>query len=150
MSGKGIEKLTQAGINITVGVLEKECLALNKRFFTFHNQLRPYIILKWAQSSDGKITGNNSSRMLISNETSNRLVHKWRGEEAAILVGTNTALNDDPALTARLWPGKDPVRGVIDKELKLPAHLKLFDGSTETIVFNYLKKKITASCITCN
>ncbi|MBL0181628.1 MAG: bifunctional diaminohydroxyphosphoribosylaminopyrimidine deaminase/5-amino-6-(5-phosphoribosylamino)uracil reductase RibD [Chitinophagaceae bacterium] len=141
VSGKRIEKLTQAGINITVGVLEKECLALNKRFFTFHNQQRPYVILKWAQSSDGKITGNNSSRMLISNETSNRLVHKWRGEEAAILVGTNTALNDDPALTARLWLGKDPVRGVIDKELKLPAHLKLFDGSTETIVFNYLKKE---------
>lgn len=141
VNGKGIEKLKEAGIHVTVGVLENECLALNKRFFTFHNRQRPYIILKWAQSSDGKIAGKDSSRTLISNELSNRLVHKWRSEEAAILVGTNTALMDDPSLTTRLWPGQDPVRLVIDKELKLPPHLKLFDGNAETIVFNYLKNE---------
>jgi len=141
VNGKGIEKLRHAGIQVTVGVLEKECLDLNKRFFSFHNQRRPYVILKWAQSSDGKIAGDGSSRIRISNEFANRLVHKWRSEEALILVGTNTALTDDPSLTTRLWPGKDPVRGVIDKELKLPVHLKLFDGSVETVVFNYLKKE---------
>lgn len=153
VNGKGIEKLKGAGIHVTVGILENECLALNKRFFTFHDRQRPYIILKWAQSNDGKIAaplnppegGTLESagleRLLISNELSNRLVHKWRSEEAAILVGTNTALMDDPSLTTRLWPGPDPVRLVIDKELKLPSHLKLFDGNVETIVFNYLKKE---------
>ncbi|MEP7255392.1 MAG: bifunctional diaminohydroxyphosphoribosylaminopyrimidine deaminase/5-amino-6-(5-phosphoribosylamino)uracil reductase RibD [Ferruginibacter sp.] len=139
VNGKGIEKLKAAGINVVVGILEKECLELNKRFFTFHNLKRPYIILKWAQSSDGKIAGENSSRVMISNEFSNRLVHKWRSEEAAILVGTNTALMDDPSLTTRLWPGNSPVRLVIDKELKLPTHLKLFEKTVKTIVFNYLK-----------
>ena len=141
VNGRGIERLKQAGIQVTVGVLEKECLALNKRFFTFHDRQRPYVILKWAQSIDRKIAGDSSSRILISNESSNRLVHKWRSEEAAILVGTNTALTDDPSLTTRLWPGNDPVRLVIDQELKLPAHLNLFDGKVETIVFNYLKKE---------
>ncbi len=139
VNGKGIEKLEAAGIQVTVGVLEKECLALNRRFFTFHDRKRPYIILKWAESSDGKIAGTGSSRILISNEFTNRLVHKWRSEEAAILVGTNTALKDDPSLTTRHWPGKSPVRLVIDRELKLPAHLKLFGGEADTIVFNYLK-----------
>ncbi|HNU88112.1 MAG TPA: bifunctional diaminohydroxyphosphoribosylaminopyrimidine deaminase/5-amino-6-(5-phosphoribosylamino)uracil reductase RibD [Ferruginibacter sp.] len=153
VNGKGIEKLKEAGIQVTVGVLEKECLELNKRFFTFHNRQRPYIILKWAQSSDGKIAAPlnppeggtlepaGAGRLLISNEFSNRLVHKWRSEEAAILVGTNTAWRDDPSLTTRLWPGQDPVRLVIDKELKLPSHLKLFNGNSETIVFNYIKKE---------
>lgn len=141
VNGKGIEKLKTAGVNVIVGILENECLELNRRFFIFHQQQRPYIILKWAQSSDGKIAGTGSSRLLISNEFTNRLVHKWRSEEAAILVGTNTALRDDPALTTRLWPGRNPVRLVIDKELKLPVHLKLFDGSARTIVFNYKKQQ---------
>lgn len=140
VSGKGIEKLKEAGIQVTVGVLEKDCFALNKRFFSFHEKQRPFIILKWAQSSDGKIAGAGSERLLISNEITNRLAHKWRSEEAAILVGTNTALLDDPSLTTRLYPGKDPVRLVIDKELKLPGHLKLFDGSVRTIVFNFIKQ----------
>ena len=87
-----------------------------------------------------KLPADSDDRLFISNEFTNRLVHKWRTEEAAILVGTNTALLDDPALTARLWPGNNPVRLVIDKELKLPAHLKLFDGSVRTIVFNYNKQ----------
>lgn len=140
VDGKGIEKLKAAGINVEVGILEKECVELNKRFFTFHEKQRPYIILKWAQSGDGFIGATGSERILISNDLTNRLVHKWRSEEAAILVGTNTALQDDPSLTTRLWPGKNPVRLVIDKELKLPASLRLFDGSTKTIVFNYKKQ----------
>lgn len=160
VNGKGIERLRAAGVNVTLGVLEKECLELNKRFFTFHDLQRPYIILKWAQSGDGKIAplmnyvrslsenpeggtleSAGNKRLMISNGLTDRLVHKWRSEEASILVGTNTALLDDPALTTRLWPGKDPVRLVLDKDLKLPMHLKIFDGSVKTIVFNFLKKE---------
>jgi diaminohydroxyphosphoribosylaminopyrimidine deaminase / 5-amino-6-(5-phosphoribosylamino)uracil reductase len=136
VAGKGIERLKKAGVEVTVGILEKECLELNKRFFTFYEKQRPYIILKWAQSSDGKIGAVGTERVLISNEITNRLVHQWRSEEAAILVGTNTALQDDPALTTRLWPGNNPVRLVIDMDLKLPASLKLFDVTVKTIVFN--------------
>jgi diaminohydroxyphosphoribosylaminopyrimidine deaminase/5-amino-6-(5-phosphoribosylamino)uracil reductase len=139
VNGQGIEKLKAAGVSVTVGVLEKEALDLNKRFFTFHTKKRPYIILKWAQSKDKKIAGADHSRILISNEETNRLVHKWRSEEASILVGTNTALYDDPKLTTRLWHGNDPVRMVIDKELKLPHSLHLFDGTVKTIVFNTIK-----------
>lgn len=145
--GKGIERLMAAGIQVNVGILEKECRELNRRFFTFHEKHRPYVILKWAQSSDGKIAARGADRIFISNEITNRLVHQWRTGEAAILVGTNTALLDDPALTARLWPGKDPVRLVIDKELKLPVHLKLFDGSVKTIVFNYIKQSATENLV---
>lgn len=152
VDGKGIERLKVAGIHVTVGILEKECLELNKRFFTFHKKQRPYIILKWAQSSDEKIASLNvpvekvfehtgNERLLISNELTNRLVHKWRTEEAAILVGTNTALLDNPALTARLWPGNNPTRLVIDMDLKLPASLQLFDGAVKTIVFNGHKQE---------
>jgi len=145
--GKGIERLMAAGIQVRVGILEKECRELNRRFFTFHEKKRPHIILKWAQSSDGKMGARGADRVYISNEITNRLVHKWRTEEAAILVGTNTALLDDPALTARLWPGKDPVRLVIDKELKLPGHLKLFDRRVKTIVFNYIKQSATENLV---
>ncbi len=141
VNGKGIGKLRANGVNVITGVLEKESLEINKRFFTFHRYHRPYIILKWAQSKDGKISAGNAVRTFISNEYSNRLVHKWRTEEAAIMVGTNTALLDDPALTARLWPGNDPVRIVIDMELKLPLSLQLFDGNVRTIVFNQKKQE---------
>ena len=140
VNGRGIEKLKAAGVNVIVGILEKECLELNKRFFTFHIKHRPYIILKWAQSNDGKIANADHSRVFISNEQTNRLVHKWRSEEAAIMVGTNTALQDNPSLTTRLVPGNNPVRLVIDMELKLPATLNLFDGSVRTIVFNKIKQ----------
>jgi len=141
--GKGIEKLRAAGVDVMVGVSEAECREVNRRFFTFHTKHRPYIVLKWAQSADGKmgggVTTGNVGRTFISNEYSNRLVHKWRAEEAAILVGTRTALMDDPALTVRLWNGPDPIRLVIDKELRLPSSLQLFDGKARTIVFNLLK-----------
>ncbi len=138
VNGKGIEKLRAAGVEVMVGVLEAECVEVNRRFLSFHTKHRPYIVLKWAQSADGKI-GGERGRTFISNEYSNRLVHKWRSEEAAVLVGTRTALMDDPALTVRLWNGADPIRLVIDKELRLPAGLQLFDGKVRTIVFNFLK-----------
>jgi diaminohydroxyphosphoribosylaminopyrimidine deaminase / 5-amino-6-(5-phosphoribosylamino)uracil reductase len=141
VAGKGIENLKAAGANVTVGVLEKECLELNKRFFTFHEQQRPYIILKWAQSENHKIANADLSRVLISNEETNRLAHKWRSEEAAILVGTNTALHDNPSLTTRLWSGNNPVRLVIDMDLKLPASLAVFDREATTIVFNKTKQE---------
>ena len=153
VNGKGIEKLQSAGVEVITGVLENECRELNKRFFTFHEKHRPYIVLKWAQTQNGKIaaassqpihqptktvTGNMfQERLYISNEYTNRLVHKWRSEEASILVGTNTALMDDPELTNRYWPGSSPVRLVVDMDLRLPADLKMFsDTKSYTIVFN--------------
>jgi diaminohydroxyphosphoribosylaminopyrimidine deaminase/5-amino-6-(5-phosphoribosylamino)uracil reductase len=155
VNGKGMECLKAAGVRVTFGILENECRDLNKRFFTFHEKLRPYIILKWAQSDDGKIARipdsyldpvggtlkhTDSKRLMISNQFTNRLVHKWRSEEAAIMVGTNTALLDDPALTTRSYTGNNPVRLVIDMDLKLPNTLQLFDGNVKTIVFNQLKQ----------
>lgn len=142
VNGKGIEKLLSAGVDVKVGVLEKECINLNKRFFTFHEKQRPYIILKWAQTADNKIAGTNQNRLKISNEITNRLVHKWRSEEQAILVGTNTAMKDNPFLTSRLWSPINPVRLVIDKNLKLPGSLKIFNTDAPTLVFNYLKNNI--------
>lgn len=136
VNGKGVEKLVEHGIDVISNVLEQECRELNKRFFSLHEKGRPYIILKWAQSSNLKIAGNSEKRLLISNDFSNRLVHKWRSEEASILVGTNTALMDDPALTTRLWSGRHPVRLVLDMDLRLPSHLKIFNKKTLTVVFN--------------
>lgn len=137
--GKGIEKLRTSGIEVWSGILEKECQELNKRFLGFHTLHRPYIILKWAQTSNYKLAGQGSDRLYITNEFTNRIVHKWRSEEASILIGTNTAMMDDPELTTRLWPGKDPLRLVVDLDLKLPSHLKIFNGRAKTIVFNKLK-----------
>jgi diaminohydroxyphosphoribosylaminopyrimidine deaminase / 5-amino-6-(5-phosphoribosylamino)uracil reductase len=151
VDGKGIEKLIASGVEVEVGILEKESKELNKRFILFHTEKRPYIILKWAQTEDGKMAApskppppagreayedSERSRLLISNEYSNRLVHKWRSEEAAILIGTNTALLDNPELTTRLWPGHSPVRLVVDMDLKLPSSLKIFDQQQPTIIFN--------------
>ncbi len=136
VNGKGIEKLLQAGIEVITAVLENECRMLNRRFFTFHTRHRPYIVLKWAQTADHKITGHSTQRLLISNNHVNRLVHRWRSGEAAILVGTNTALMDDPLLDTRLWPGSNPIRLVTDMRLRLPQNLKLFTTPQPTIVFN--------------
>ena len=136
VNGKGIEKLITNGVNVEYPVLGELSKEKNRRFFTFHQQKRPYIVLKWAQSSNQKMAGKPGERMQISNDYSNRLVHKWRSEEAGILVGTTTALLDNPELTTRLWTGKNPVRIVLDKELRLPDTLKLFDGSMQTIVLN--------------
>jgi diaminohydroxyphosphoribosylaminopyrimidine deaminase/5-amino-6-(5-phosphoribosylamino)uracil reductase len=139
VNGRGIEKLLKAGVVVIAGILEKEALDLNKRFFTFHTKKRPYIILKWAQSQDDKIAKEDFSAVKISHDITNRLVHKWRSEEAAILVATNTALYDNPSLTNRLWQGNNPTRLVIDRQLKLPGSLHLFDRSVKTIIFNQQK-----------
>ena len=152
VDGKGIEKLKAAGIKVVYGILEKECQQLNKRFFTFHTKHRPYIILKWAETGDGFISTSPkpspkerafadpaNTRLLISNEQTNRLVHKWRSEEASILVGTNTALLDDPELTTRNWPGSSPIRLVVDMDLKLPPLLRIFNDKQRTVIFNKLK-----------
>lgn len=136
VSGSGIEKLKSAGVNVTIGVLENECRELNKRFFTFHEQQRPYIILKWAQSSNGKISGKNYEPVRISNEFTDRLVHKWRSEEAGILVGTNTALHDNPSLITRLWRGNNPVRILLDDRLIISPEAKLFNNESRTIIIN--------------
>ena len=185
VNGNAIQKLNAAGVEVTLGILETECKELNKRFFLFHIENRPYVVLKWAETGDAKIAapslpltpsgrggtanaqnqpkqnsfsdnkdsntseplsadslptgegrGGAVSRLFISNDFTNRLVHKWRSEEMAICVGTNTALFDDPSLTTRLWPGTNPIRVVVDMHLRLPKSLKLFDGNTPTIVFN--------------
>ncbi len=141
VNGKGIEKLQKAGVEVSTGILENECKELNKRFFTFHNKQRPYIILKWAQSSNGKMASDSNERILISNDYSNRLVHKWRAEEVAIMVGPNTAQKDNPSLTTRLWKGSNPVRILLDMHLRLPASLLLLDGSVKTIVCNGIKEE---------
>jgi diaminohydroxyphosphoribosylaminopyrimidine deaminase / 5-amino-6-(5-phosphoribosylamino)uracil reductase len=144
VNGRGIEKLTAAGIQVTIGILEAECRLLNKRFFTFHTKKRPYIILKWAQSSNGKIAAKGE-KTAISNELTNRLVHQWRSEEAATMVGANTAITDNPQLTTRLWPGKNPVRIVAAGNTVLPGNLHLFDDQAPTIIFNHTEEKETAT-----
>lgn len=189
VNGKGIEKLKAAGVAVEVGIEETNCKELNKRFFTFQTKHRPYIILKWAETADGKIAppppareaspnpsaegalessknkmsstyseskaplasnrmitkiGNEvrgGLRLYISNEYTNRLVHQWRSEEAAILIGTNTALLDNPELTTRWWPGKSPIRLIVDLDLKLPAKLKIFNQQVRTIIFNTIKQE---------
>jgi diaminohydroxyphosphoribosylaminopyrimidine deaminase / 5-amino-6-(5-phosphoribosylamino)uracil reductase len=143
VDGKGMEKLKSAGVEVGLasGEIENECKELNKRFFTFYTKHRPYVLLKWAQTEDGMIATGNNERLLISNEYSNRLVHQWRSEEAAILIGTNTALLDNPELTTRLWPGNSPVRLVVDMKLKLPSSLKIFNQQVRTIIFNTIKQE---------
>ena len=139
VSGRGIKKLVDAGCEVIVGVKEKECRELNGRFFTFHTLKRPYIILKWAQSDDGFISpASRDSRepVWITNEFSRQLVHKWRSEEQAILVGTNTAVEDNPNLNTRLWQGSHPVRVVLDRKLRIPPDSHLFDGTVKTIIFS--------------
>lgn len=139
VSGKGIKELEETGIKVTTPFLENECREINKRFFTFQEEKRPYIILKWAQSFDGKIAALGNERTLISNNFTNKLVHKWRNEEAAILVGTITGMKDNPNLTSGLWAGKNPVRIVIDKKLRLPTDLNIFNSEAPTIIFNTLE-----------
>jgi diaminohydroxyphosphoribosylaminopyrimidine deaminase / 5-amino-6-(5-phosphoribosylamino)uracil reductase len=139
VDGKGIKQLLDAGIEVEAGILENECKELNRPFFTFHKLHRPYIILKWAQSANGKIANKNLSRVFITNGLTNRLVHKWRSEEAAILIGTNTAQFDDPSLTTGLWPGPSPVRLVVDMSLSLPQTLQVFNQEVSTIIFNTKK-----------
>ena len=146
VSGNGIAKLMTAGCEVLVGMQEEACRELNKRFFTFHLKKRPYIILKWAQSADGFLSPEKEGYekrepIWISNLYSKQLVHKWRAEEQAIMVGTNTAVADNPKLNTRLWRGKNPVRVVLDRQLRIPRNSHLFDGSVKTIIFCAEKTK---------
>lgn len=136
VSGRGIARLREAGITVQEGVLQGECSFANRRFITRHSENRPYIILKWAESSDGFIAPEDRSRKQLSGPEAQTLSHSWRTEEMGILVGRVTALADDPQLTARLVPGTNPTRFVLDRSLRLPPSLKLFDGSAPTVVLN--------------
>lgn len=165
VAGKGIEKLKNSGIDVTIGILESESLGLNKRFFTFHTKKRPYVILKWAETKDGFIdVDRDNPKQIIEEEMkplpkneiagqarndvdnwitsplSKQLVHKWRSEESAIMVGTNTALNDNPQLNVREWKGKNPTRIVIDLHDRLPQSLHVYDKSVPTLVFSLTKE----------
>jgi diaminohydroxyphosphoribosylaminopyrimidine deaminase/5-amino-6-(5-phosphoribosylamino)uracil reductase len=143
VAGKGIERLKKAGINLIVGILEHECKVHHKRFFTVQEKKRPYIILKWAQTKDGFIaplTKNEQKPVWISNKISQQLVHKYRSEEHAILVGTNAVIADDPKLNVRSWFGKNPIRIVLDRSLRIPKNSNVFDGSVKTIVITETKE----------
>tara|TARA_B100000678_G_scaffold115582_1_gene96735 strand:+ start:22995 stop:24047 length:1053 start_codon:yes stop_codon:yes gene_type:complete len=148
VQGRGIQKLMSAGCEVILGVLEEESQELNKRFFTFHQHQRPYIILKWAQTKDGFIapeTQNSREPVWITNSGSKQLVHKWRSEEQSILVGTETAIKDNPKLNTRLWEGKNPVRVVLDRNLRIPADSHLLDGNIKTIVIIDAKTEIPSA-----
>tara|TARA_R110002020_G_scaffold454448_2_gene670049 strand:- start:3303 stop:4334 length:1032 start_codon:yes stop_codon:yes gene_type:complete len=139
VAGRGIKKLLDAGCEVMVGVLEKECQDLNSRFFTFHQKKRPYIILKWAQTADGFIAPkqrDEAKPVWITNNFSRQLTHKWRTEEQAILIGTATAIADNPSLTARDWQGFSPTRIVIDRTLRIPPSSAVFNDKAKTIVFS--------------
>ena len=143
VGGKGIESLKRVGIEVIENILEEECRKLNKRFFTFHEKRRPYVILKWAQTSDGYLDKNREigekGINWISSPESKVLVHKWRSEEQSILVGRNTILNDNPSLTVREISGKNPTRIVIDSQLQLSKDVNIFSKDAPTLVFNRLK-----------
>ena len=139
VAGKGIAKLKSSGCNVIIGVLEQECRIHHKRFFTFHNKKRPYIILKWAESKDGFIAPkakDEKKPVWITNTYSRQLAHKWRAEEQAILVGTNTVLEDNPSLTVRACTGENPTRIVLDRNSKLDKALNVFDNKAETITIS--------------
>lgn len=147
VAGRGIQKLKDAGVEVKVGVLESKCKNLIKRFVTFNTQHRPYIFLKWAESADGyiDIIRADGKPVILSNPLTSMLVHKLRTEVDGIMVGTNTAYLDNPSLNVRNWYGKNPTRIVIDKELKLPEQLNLFDKSVRTLVFTEHKKEMISN-----
>jgi len=140
VNGLGVQKLKDAGIEVLLGVLEKECQFVNRRFFTRISQHRPYVILKWAETKNGFFAPEEATQKWISNTATKQLVHKWRSEEDAILVGTRTALVDNPTLNNRLWSGKSPKRVLIDKNLEVPVDSNLFLSSeSDLIIFNSIK-----------
>ncbi len=141
VAGNGIKKLIEAGAKVTIGVLEAECKELNKRFFTFHEKRRPFVILKWAESLDGfiaplEILRNGQKPVWITNEFSRQLVHKWRSEEQSILVGTQTVIDDNPKLDVRDWTGNNPIRIVLDANNRIPKDSHVFDNQVKTIIFS--------------
>lgn len=145
VAGKGIEKLKKAGINVETGILKDENEWLNRRFFTFQKKHRPYVILKWAKTNDGFIDVERSNNVpniyWITDETCRIIVHKWRSEEQALLIGTTTAANDNPNLTVRSWNGKNPLRIILDRNHSLPESLNVFNKEANTIVFSEKEKK---------
>ena len=145
VAGKGIKRLKKAGINVIVGVLEEQCKKQHKRFFTVQNKKRPYIILKWAETADGFVAPlkrDAQKPVWISNPYSQQLVHKWRSEEQAILIGTNTVIADNPSLTVRNWAGNNPVRIILDSKNRIPLNLTVFDGKVKTIVITDKKQEV--------
>ncbi|MBN1951562.1 MAG: bifunctional diaminohydroxyphosphoribosylaminopyrimidine deaminase/5-amino-6-(5-phosphoribosylamino)uracil reductase RibD [Bacteroidales bacterium] len=144
VAGKGIEKLKRAGVRVTTNVLPESCRELNRRFFTYHEYQRPYIILKWAQTQDGFIDIKRTPDTpiginWITTNYGRTLVHKWRAEEQAIMVGANTVLLDDPQLTLRYWPGENPVRILLDDQLSVSRQAKIFDDSATTYCYSSSK-----------
>lgn len=142
VNGQGIAKLKAANIEVKTGVLAEKCSHLNRRFFTRIKQQRPYIILKWAQTADGYFAPPEKQKKWISGPSAQQLVHQWRSEEDAVLIGKNTALVDNPMLNTRLWPGKSPIRIVIDRNLDIPTNFHLFEEGAKTIVFNEVKTAV--------
>ncbi len=144
INGKGIKKLLESGLNVRFGVLENECNDLNKRFFKYHIQKKPYIILKWAESKDGFIAPKKEFRKnkmpyWLSTELSRQVVHKWRAQEQSVLVGVQTVIDDDPMLNVRDYKGKSPLRIVIDPNNRIPANSKLLNDSRETLIISNSK-----------
>lgn len=148
VAGKGIQKLKNTGCKVITGILEEKCREHHKRFLSFHEKKRPYIILKWAQTSDGFIAPEKEKRnqnpepFWITNSYSRQMVHQWRAQEQAILVGTNTVLEDNPKLNVRQWMGKNPMRIVLDRALKVPNDFHVLDGSISTIVITEIEDKL--------
>ena len=147
VNGKGIELLKDAKIEVVEGILEKEAIELNRRFFTVQNKKRPYVILKWAETSDGfidrKRLENETGINWITSPETRQLVHKWRSEEMAVLVGKNTIYIDNSLLTVREWKGGNPVRIVIDPNLELPLDKSIFDSSSNTLILNTSKNEVS-------
>ena len=146
VAGNGIKKLIEAGAKVTVGILETECKELNKRFFTFHEKKRPYVILKWAESNNGFIaplTKLEQKPVWITNKFSRQLVHKWRSEEQAILVGTNTVIDDNPKLDVRDWTGNNPIRIILDQNNRIPKDSYIFNNQVKTIIFSNSSTRIS-------
>lgn len=141
VSGRGVARLRAAGIDVIVNVLQTEALELNRRFVTAHTKKRPYVILKWAETPLGYLNGPNKEAVWISNRRSQQIVHQWRSEEQAIMVGVNTAIIDDPSLTTRSWAGKSPLRVLLDSSLRTPPHYGLLKDGDSTLVFNKEKQQ---------
>lgn len=144
ISGGGAAQLRENGVKVTTGILAKEGAWLNRRFFIYTQQKRPYVILKYAQSADGFI-GKKDEQIWISGQPAKRLTHRWRSEEDAILVGTNTARTDNPQLTTRLWTGTSPMRVVLDRQGRLPRDLHIFNDDMKTQVFTDISTNLSDS-----
>lgn len=146
VSGRGIKKLFENGCEVTLGVLEEDCKNLNKRFFTYHQKKRPYVILKWAQTEDcfiAPLSRDERQPVWITNRYSRQLVHKWRAEEQGILVGTSTAIEDNPKLDTRTWSGNNPTRFVLDRNLKIPTDSAVYNGESKTIILKQSSTQAT-------